>query len=119
MAETIPAESPSVAQGPDASSSSRERTSEIPVEPTRAEPHDTGTLTPSDADSTLWGVKEILDHRGQGRAKYFLIDWEGDYTPTWEPKRELIRDQVMREEIQRYERRERARQHRQRRERTQ
>ena len=47
-----------------------------------------------------WDVRGILDHQtkridGQ-RVTYYLIDWEGDYDPSWEPA-ENIDDEMIRD----------------------
>ena len=42
----------------------------------------------NDAAGRRWEVKAVLDEKGSMAkgTKKFLVDWEGDYEPTWEPE---------------------------------
>ncbi|KAK0751766.1 hypothetical protein B0T18DRAFT_403355 [Schizothecium vesticola] len=62
----------------------------------------------SDADDNVWKVKALLDdrydHTKEGKVHMFLVDWVGDYDPTWEPKENIQDDNLISE----YQRRKRA-----------
>ncbi|KAK1833739.1 hypothetical protein QBC39DRAFT_253792 [Podospora conica] len=56
----------------------------------------------------VWKVKALLDdrydHTKKGKVHMFLVDWEGDYDPSWEPKENIQDDNLIAE----YQRRKRA-----------
>lgn len=62
----------------------------------------------SDVDENVWKVRALLDdrydHTKQGKVHMFLVDWVGDYQPTWEPKENIQDDNLISE----YQRRKRA-----------
>jgi len=68
----------------------------------------TGDDDDSDADDNVWKVKALLDdrydHTKEGKVHMFLVDWVGDYDPTWEPKENIQDDNLISE----YQRRKRA-----------
>jgi hypothetical protein len=68
----------------------------------------TGDDHDSDADDNVWKVKALLDdrydHTKEGKVHMFLVDWEGDYDPSWEPKENIQDDNLISE----YQRRKRA-----------
>ena len=42
-----------------------------------------------------WDVEDILKHRDGKNGREFLIDWTGDWNPTWEPERNLKCDKKL------------------------
>lgn len=62
----------------------------------------------SGVDENVWKVKALLDdrydHTKQGKVHMFLVDWVGEYEPTWEPKENIQDDNLISE----YQRRKRA-----------
>lgn len=62
----------------------------------------------SGVDDNVWKVKALLDdrydHTKEGKVHMFLVDWVGEYEPTWEPKENIQDDNLISE----YQRRKRA-----------
>ena len=47
-----------------------------------------------DNDAENFAVDSILEHKGEGKRRMYLIKWEGDHEPSWEPESNITPDLV-------------------------
>jgi hypothetical protein len=63
-----------------------------------SQPQDDNELEPIEVDGEeMYLVEDILEERGKGRRKQYLVKWEGYPDPTWEPASNLKHTNALKE----------------------
>jgi hypothetical protein len=65
----------------------------VPVDHIKVLHRDTAAAA---AISEVYEVETLLDHRGSAGNYEFLVQWKGDYEPSWEPQKNIMDDQLLR-----------------------
>ena len=73
----------------------RAPSSAVPAEPEHAS--SSADVATKNTKGTAWVFKKILDHREDDDGSLeFLLDWDGDYEPSWQPRANVPEESVSR-----------------------